>query len=142
MTQLEAIEALGLDASKAVVNNDGTVSYKGNILIAHRKLEKLPVQFKEVTGDFICSYLGLTTLEGCPEKVGGDFSCTFNRITSLKGCPQVVGGSFLCLSNRLTSLSNGPKKVGGELNCSLNQIKHTKRAASTAEGGIVNEDDF
>ena len=79
-------------------------------------------------GSINCSKLGLTSLEGAPEKVKGDFICSSNQLTSLKGAPKEVGGDFICGSNQLTSLKGAPKEVEGEFNCSFNYLTSLKGA--------------
>ena len=83
---------------------------------------KLTIKFNKVTGNFICGYNKLTSLEGCPEKVGGDFDCGFNNLTSLEGCPKEVGGNFGCHYIKLTSLEGCPEKVGGNFDCGDNKL--------------------
>ena len=77
---------------------------------------------KEVKGNFDCSNISITSLEGCPEKVGGSFYCSYTSITSLEGCPRIVGGSFSCLSTEITSLKGCPEKVGGSFWCAYTNI--------------------
>ena len=78
------------------------------------------IDFGEVTGDFNCSNLELTSLEGAPQKVGRHFGCYSNQLTSLKGAPQTVGKNFDCSYNCLTSLEGAPREVGGDFDCSYN----------------------
>ena len=73
------------------------------------------VKFGEVSGDFLIGDLGLTSLEGSPEKVGGSFRIYNNsKLTSLKGGPLEVVQSFMCTESNLSSLEGSPLKVGGE----------------------------
>jgi hypothetical protein len=68
-------------------------------------MEKLPVKFGRVSGEFWCDRNKLTTLEGCPFYVGGDFWCgNNNKLTSLEHSPKYVGNYFFCNENKLTSL--------------------------------------
>ena len=57
-----------------------------------------------VSGTFDCSYMGLTTLEGCPIKVERSFNCSNNQLTNLKGAPITVNGFFNCSGNPIRSL--------------------------------------
>jgi hypothetical protein len=84
-----------------------------------------PVKIKEVTGDFDCSGINLTSLEGCPEKVG-NFSCSDNYLTSLEGCPEEVNGYFDCFNNKLTTLEGMPKEIKGNVECYQNKLKSLK----------------
>jgi len=73
------------------------------------------VKFGEVYGDFEIGNLGLTSLEGSPEKVGGSFIIYSNsKLTSLKGGPLEVGGNFMCVGSNLFSLEGSPLKVEGD----------------------------
>ena len=86
------------------------------------------INFGKVTGRFDCSYLGLKSLKGAPQKVGGDFRCYENQLTSLEGAPQTVDENFYCYGNKLTSLEGAPKKVGGWFVCYSNQLTSLKGA--------------
>jgi hypothetical protein len=57
-----------------------------------------------VKGDFDCSYMGLTTLEGVPSKVEGAFNCANNKLRNLKHAPIKVAGFFNCSSNPIKNL--------------------------------------
>ena len=105
------------------INDDMSISVNGNVnLTPHRNIKYLPIKFKEVGGNFWCSYNQLVSLKYCPETVGGDFSCSNNQLTSLKYCPETVGGHFYCNGNQLTSLEYCPESVGGRFYCNYNQI--------------------
>ena len=55
------------------INEDGSINVDGNVDLKYKKLTKLPLKFKNVSGGFYCHDNQLTSLEGCPESVGGDF---------------------------------------------------------------------
>jgi hypothetical protein len=65
-------------------NIEGSVDIVGDIVNItgicdlHRKIQKLPVQFGNVSGDFNCGRNQLTTLEGAPSSVGGSFYCSYS----------------------------------------------------------------
>jgi hypothetical protein len=104
------------------INSDGSIDINGDVDLSEKGLDKLPLKFRNVTGNFICYHNKLTSLEGCPEWVGGNFYCSYNNLTSLEGCPESVGGHFYCNNNNLTSLEGGPKWVGGHFYCSYNNL--------------------
>ena len=119
---------------------DGKIDVKGRV-----KLKKGPlvervlgkeIFFGKVSGNFDCSFSGLTSLEGCPEEVGKDFWCDSNNLTSLKGAPKEVGGHFICNSNNLTSLEGAPEKVEGGFYCARNKLTSLKGAPEKVEGGF------
>jgi hypothetical protein len=104
---------------KVTENPDGSISVDGDVYWEYRRLTKLPIQFKEVTGNFWCHDNQLTSLDGAPQIVGGSFICSINQLTSLDSAPQIVGGSFFCSNNQFTSL-DGLGEVKGEIHCSYN----------------------
>ena len=105
------------------INEDGSIDVDGNAHLSFKKdLTKLPLKFRNVTGDFYCGHMGLETLEGCPKLVGRGFSCYNNELTSLEGGPESIGGDFDCHENRLSSLEGCPKSIGGDFDCCHNKI--------------------
>lgn len=104
------------------INSDGTVDVDGDVSFSHKKLTKLPLKFKSVSGNFYCHSNSLTSLEGAPSNVGGSFYCSNNNLTSLKGAPSSVGGYFYCNRNRLISLEGAPSNVGSGFYCDDNPV--------------------
>jgi len=116
-----------------IFNSEGKVIVKGNVNIygfRSKETRKLPISFKEVSGDFM--FIGmdlLETLEGAPAKVGGNFmvqSC--NSLSSLKGSPEEVHGSYSCMHlGLIEDLEGTPIRVGRDFvvsNCkSLESLK-------------------
>jgi hypothetical protein len=105
------------------INSDGSIDVDGNVDLIDKGLTKLPLKFRNVTGDFYCYNNQLTTLEGSPQNITGYFSCNNNKLTSLEGGPQSVGGSFFCNNNQLTSLEYAPLSVGGGFYCDDNPVE-------------------
>ena len=97
------------------------------------------IDFGEVTGNFDCSLLHLTSLKGAPQKVGGDFKCDFNKLSSLEEAPQEVGWSFDCSDNYLTSLEGAPQKVGRNFDCSNNPNLHSLDGIGKVRGMIYTD---
>jgi hypothetical protein len=104
------------------LNEDGSIDVDGDVNLQNKRLNKLPLKFRNVSGYFDCSYNNLISLEGCPESVSGHFFCFNNNLTSLEGSPKSVGGHFYCYYNDLTSLEGSPKSVGRNFNCSYNKL--------------------
>ena len=104
------------------INDDGSIDVDGHVDLDNKRLTKIPLQFRNVSGSFYCSDNQLTSLEGCPKSVGGGFSCSDNQLTSLEGGPKSVGGGFNCSYNQLTTLEGCPKSVGGDFYCDNNPI--------------------
>lgn len=96
---------------------------------------KFIVKFPErVNGDFICSDMGLVSLEGCPKEVTGRFYCHNNNLTSLKGCPERVGKSFFTSDNKIISLIDAPKYIGKDFDCSRNELIDLKGSPMEING--------
>ena len=105
------------------ISDEGLVSCTGNVELKRTpKLERLPVAFDSVDGNFVCWDNQLITLEGAPKKVDGDFWCFNNQLTTLEHAPQRVDGTFDCGFNQLTTLAHAPNSVGVDFNCSGNKL--------------------
>jgi len=122
------------------VNPDRTVDVDGDVDLSDMGLDKLPLKFGYVSGDFYCFNNKLTSLEGSPEEVGGDFYCENNKLTSLVGAPEEVGGYFDCDDNKLTSLEGAPRKVGRSFDCSYNQLTSLIGAPEEISGNFYCND--
>jgi hypothetical protein len=93
-------------------------------------LDKFPLKFRRVTGDFDCRGNKLTSLEGAPEYVGGDFDCSHNQLETLEGGPKEVVKTYFCWNNKLKSLRGCAQMIGtpentdnlAVFNCSMNQL--------------------
>jgi hypothetical protein len=128
---------LGIDMSKATKNSDGTYDYNGDLNFSNQNLKSLKdigIQFRNVDGDFWCSYNQLTSLEFAPKSVRGDFWCTDNQLTTLKGAPKSVGRNFYCSNNQLTTLEGAPSSVGGDFNCNYNLLTTLEFAPESVRG--------
>jgi len=47
----------------------------------------------------------LTSLEGIYKEINGNFNCSFNKLKSFKYCPNIKG-NFYCLGNNITHFTN------------------------------------
>ena len=74
------------------INEDGLVDVDGGVKLYKKSLNKLPLKFGKVGGNFWCNGNQLTTLEGAPASVGSDFYCHNNQLTTLEGAPYSVSG--------------------------------------------------
>jgi hypothetical protein len=129
-----SIVDLIIQRNNLIKNPDGTYDAEGNVDISELNLNKIPIKFNKVGGDFHCGFNELTSLEGVPKEVGGDFNCSSNELTSLKGAPEKVGKNFYCNINKLTSLEEAPKEVGGDFNCSSNELTSLEGAPKEVGG--------
>jgi hypothetical protein len=106
------------------INSDLSISVEGDVGLGGKRLTKLPVKFKEISGYFSCNFNNLISLEGCPERVGGNFWCNDNYLTNLEGCPKYVNGSFNCYSNNIYTFEGIPDftHIGGQFYCVYNLV--------------------
>lgn len=107
------------------INDDYTINVNGhvNLMGSCSHMERLPLKFDKVWGDFDCRRNMLTTLEGSPRYVGGDFSCGDNELTSFEHCPSEVKCNFFGISNPLTTLEFIPNAVGHFLSFDVDTLK-------------------
>jgi hypothetical protein len=92
------------DITNYTINEDGSIDVDGYVNLSHKKLTELPLKFRNVSGDFYCSYNQLNSLEGSPQSVGGTFYCNHNQLISLDGCPKSIGRHFFCDNNPCYSI--------------------------------------
>ena len=73
-TREEVIEVCNrYEIKNYTINDDLSIDVNGNVNLAYRRLEYLPLKFNYVGVDFICSNNKLESLKGCPQTVGGGF---------------------------------------------------------------------
>jgi hypothetical protein len=123
-----------LGVENYTISDDASIDVDGTVDISFKNLEKIPVRFGIVNGDFNCSNNKLVSLKGSPKSVGVSFFCHKNRLTSLEGAPQLVGKAFVCSNNILTSLEGAPQSVNGSFNCSENNLVSLKGAPEVVNG--------
>lgn len=123
------------------LNSDGSYDVDGDVddLQSYVEEGKLVVRFRNISGNFDCSNIGLVTLAGCPEKVDGSFICEGNMLTSLTGAPKIVGESFNCSYNKLKSLIGGPVKVGWHMGVSWNNLETLEGSPRIIDGWFTCE---
>jgi hypothetical protein len=110
------------------IHNDRTISVHGSIILQEKKINILPISFREVTGNFIINNCDLTNLKGVPIRVGNDFDVSGNLLFDLKNGPKSVQGNYDCSDNMLISLEGAPEYIKGYFNCSKNMLTNLKYA--------------
>lgn len=105
------------------INMDGSIDVGGDVHIHNKGFSKLPLKFRNVTGNFLCMYNELKTLEGSPKYVGGYFDCSHNELNSLGGGPKRVEGGYSCNFSELVSLKGAPEYVGDYFKCMNNNLE-------------------
>lgn len=117
------------------INDDCTITVEGDVSLNTPRFRKagytqLPVQFKNVTGNFHLSGVPLTTMIGFPQIVGGDVTVTGTKITSIEGLPQQA---------RVINLTdNESKRTGISLRGVSKWVKRCEvfRTDYVSEGGL------
>jgi hypothetical protein len=118
---------------RSTINVDGSVDVQGDVRIPEKYTE-IPVQFRNVNGDFFCNHTQLTSLKGSPVRVGSAFHCNHTQITSLQYAPQHVGSGFSCSNTGILSLLYAPTYVGGNFACSETRISSLQYAPQHVGG--------
>lgn len=119
----------GFDPKHMTINADQTVDYSDGVYIQECKLEKIPIKFNKVDGNFYCQDNSLVTLEGAPNIVTGRFLCQYNNLKNLKGGPSYAG-EYLATDNPIDSIEWLPKEVENDfelevkINASQDEIEH------------------
>lgn len=104
------------------INNDGTVDVLGDVDLSGQNLDKLPLKFRVVRGNFDVRKNCLTSLYKCPETITGDLFCQFNFLTSLRFGPKILCGRYFCSYNQITSLVGIPKNFLNDIICNNNAL--------------------
>ncbi len=115
------------------INSDGSIDVYGDIHLYNYGLDKIPLNFNRVDGDFTCSNNKLTSLEGSPNYVGGYFNCNRNKLRTLKDGPKEVKGNYYFQYNNLVSLEGFPDYLGSNFYCGNNPVFELWRLFRTNE---------
>ncbi len=89
------------------INTDGSIDVNNNVKLSHKNLNKIPLQFRNVSGFFDVYNNNLTSLKGSPIKCGY-FNCSRNLLTSLEYGPKEVIFQYDCYHNLLKNLQHSP----------------------------------
>ena len=127
---------ISMNVKNYIINEDLTVDVNGNVDLSEKNINKIPIQFNIIKGDFFCIYNSLTNLKGCPKVVYGGFTCRENKLTSLEGCSEVITGYFSCSGNKLTNLEGCPEIIEGSFDCRNNNIINLKGISKIINGNF------
>jgi hypothetical protein len=104
------------------INPDGSVDVDGDVNLTFKGLEKIPIKFGNVKGEFSCYHNKLTSLEGCPKSV--DILRAYNnKLKSFIGTPKVVN-TLQVNDNEILSLKGLEYSSITYLQYSNNPIHH------------------
>lgn len=87
-----------------IINDDLSVDVDGDVNIISKKLDKIPIKYNNIKGNFDCSNNNLSTFDNFPEYVGNYMWCNQNEFISLKGFSTYIGKSLVLDENKLTNL--------------------------------------
>lgn len=120
-----------------IIHENLSVFVYGNVVIASKKLSKIPIQFDQVKGSFNCSDNLLESLEGAPYCCYESFNCSHNRLTTLQYSPKSVGISFDCGFNDLKTLEGMPRVIYGNVRATNNKLKNLSGSPEIIEGDLI-----
>jgi hypothetical protein len=74
-----------------------------------KELDKLPITFNIVYGDFRCQNNNLSSFDRFPKEIHGDLIISKNKFKSLSGCPKIIKRPFvnnrmICDGNNILTL--------------------------------------
>lgn len=110
------------------LNNDGSIDVFGNVDLSGKNLNRIPIKFRVVGGNFDIRKNCLTSLFGCPATITGDFFCQFNFLASLRFGPKAVNGKYFCSYNILKDLAGVPPTFLNDLICNNNRLSSLKNS--------------
>jgi len=120
------------------INSDGSIDVNGDVnLKNYTEINKLPIRFGKITGDFTCISLGIYTFDGFPHTVGGHFICSYSwNLTSMVGGPSIVGGDYIITANAISALDGVPDMITGTFTCTGNKLLNLIGSPSTVTGSF------
>lgn len=97
----EAKKYFHVDGEWSEPDDNGALSVKGDCSLEDlpQGMTTLPLQFKNVTGDFDITAKGITSLIGCPEVIEGAFRASSNNFLDLKYSPKEANHTILANCN-------------------------------------------
>lgn len=122
-----------------IIQEDLSLKVYQDVDLSDKNINFLPVQFKEVIGNFYCQRNNLNSLKGVPFVVGKSFNCSNNKLVCLEYSPKIVGEDFICSSNKIISLENITPVIPSKLDCSRNPIKTLKYLPEIGDTLLCND---
>ncbi len=122
-----------IEIENYTINPDGSIDVDRTVYLTGKNLDKIPLKFNRVEGNFYCSINNLYSLKGSPNYVGGNFCCSTNNLRTLKYGPKEVKGDYGCFDNNLVSLEGFPDYLGGSFYCMGNPVYQLWKLFETNE---------
>lgn len=96
-----------------IINSDGSIDVNGSVNLRHENrrstiIERIPIKFNAVYGDFDVSYNNIKNLNNFPRFISGSLICRSNRLETLSGSVKYAN-SIIASNNRISSLVGCPK---------------------------------
>jgi hypothetical protein len=101
---------------------------------------KLTIKFGKITGNFICSDLGLTSFYNFPHTITGRLTADKNNFGNLGGLSTVNAQNYILHECNLTSLEGSPKRVNGGFLVSYNPNLGDLKGSPEKVGGAFRAD--
>jgi hypothetical protein len=109
-----------IKAGSVSVDDNGLVSVNDSVWIL-KYIDKLPIGFDRVLGNFDGKDNSLESLDNFPKYVKNDLDVSGNSLKNLVGAPSYVGGQLWITRNPLVSLEGFPRFVGGQVRLTYRQ---------------------
>lgn len=141
MNELETIlKSLGI--TKYKLREDGGIVVLQDVHWEGMGLEKIPVQFYSIDGDFNLKGNKLETLENFPYFVTGIVTLSYNKLKSFDGIPEgEIMLGLIADNNFLTTLKGAPPRVDTfsiDNNNSLESIIYAPSSKHSFVRGLAN----
>jgi hypothetical protein len=132
-----------MDIENYFITRKFLIDVYDDVDLGYRQLVEFPeyINFRKITGSFICSHNDLRSLRGSPHIVRGSFHCCNNQLSSLEFGPYKVEGSYLAHSNNLTSLKHMPKNLN-TFSCNNNLLKSLEYLPEEIHGDLYCKNNY
>lgn len=105
------------------INSDYSIDVFGDVNLSNKNLNRIPIKFDEIYGNFECNFNNLKDLTNCPRIIHGNFSVYSNQIKDLSIHPEYIQGCFQIGQNKIKEATTFPI-VGNTLQIDSNLLEH------------------
>jgi hypothetical protein len=118
------------------IYDDYTVDVFQNVKI-EKKIDKIPIEFNFVDGNFDISDCAIVSLTGCPKIINGNFIAHTNDFKNLRGGPSKVNGNYDVRQCFLETLVGSPIIISGDFMAGYNTIHDLEYGPINVKGSYM-----